>query len=84
MRVFGEHGDSLGQAIGYAEHLFKQDGTIRLMTGHKSKGLEFDNVIWLDPWLLDMTAEQDMNLAYVIGTRSQNSLMMLDSNIIRW
>jgi superfamily I DNA/RNA helicase len=83
MRVLCEHGDSLGQAISYAEHIFAQTGTIRLLTGHKSKGLEFDNVFWLDPWLCKDT-EQDKNLSYVITTRSQNKLTMLDSSCIRW
>lgn len=83
MRVFAEHGDSLGAAISYAEHIFAQQGTIRLLTGHKSKGLEFDNVFWLDPGLCD-DREQDRNLAYVITTRSQNSLTILDSASIRW
>ena len=83
MRVFAEHGDTLGSAIFYAEHIFKQSGTIRLLTGHKSKGLEFDNVFWLDPSLCD-DREQDRNLAYVITTRSQNSLTMLDSSAISW
>jgi len=83
MRVLCEHGDSLSQAISYAEHIFAQTGTIRLLTGHKSKGLEFDNVFWLDPWLCKDT-EQDKNLSYVITTRSQNKLTMLDSSCIRW
>lgn len=83
MRVFASHGDSLGAAISYAEHLFKQSGTIRLLTGHKSKGLEFDRVYFLDPWLLD-DSEQDLNLRYVIQTRSRNSLMILDSSDIKW
>ena len=39
MRVFAERGDNLGQAISYAESLFKTQGTIRLITGHKAKGL---------------------------------------------
>ncbi len=84
MRVFAEHGDSLGQAISYAEHIFAASGTIKLLTGHKSKGLEFDNVFWLDRHLLDMTKEQDMNLAYVIQTRSQNNLTEIDSSTISW
>ncbi len=83
MRVFADHGDTLGTAISYAEHIFAQTGTIRLLTGHKSKGLEFDNVYFLDPWLLSET-EQDKNLRYVIQTRSQNSLTMLDSKSILW
>lgn len=84
MRVFAEHSDNLSGAISYAEHIFAQTGTIRLLTGHKSKGLEFDNVFWLDPGLLDLDREQDANLAYVITTRSQNSLTMLDSSSILW
>jgi DNA helicase-2/ATP-dependent DNA helicase PcrA len=83
MRVLCEHGDTLGSAISYAEHIFAQTGTIRLLTGHKSKGLEFDNVFWLDPWLCS-ESEQDLNLRYVITTRSRNSLVMLDSKGIRW
>jgi superfamily I DNA/RNA helicase len=84
MTVFAEHGDSLGQAISYAEHLFAQKGTISLLTGHKSKGLEFDDVYWLDPGLVDTTTEQDANLAYVITTRSKNKLTMIDSSSVLW
>jgi len=83
MRVFAEHGTTLAQMISYAEHLFKQSGTIRLLTGHKSKGLEFDNVFFLDPHLLD-DREQDLNLRYVIQTRSQNNLTELNSEDIQW
>jgi superfamily I DNA/RNA helicase len=49
MRVFAHHGDRLTTMISYAEHIFKQNGTISLITGHKAKGLEYDNVIFLDP-----------------------------------
>jgi UvrD/REP helicase N-terminal domain len=84
MRVLVEHGDSLGAAISYADHIFKQSGTIRLLTGHKSKGLEFERVYWLDPHLLDLTSDQDMNLKYVIQTRSQNFLTEVDSDAISW
>jgi superfamily I DNA/RNA helicase len=83
MRVFAEHGATLSTAISYAEHIFAQTGTIRLLTGHKSKGLEFDNVYFLDPHLLSNT-EQDYNLRYVIQTRSQNKLTELDSSGIIW
>jgi hypothetical protein len=83
MRVFAEHGDTLGSAISYAEHIFTQRGTIRLLTGHKSKGLEFDDVYFLDDHLLS-DSEQDLNLRYVIQTRSQNKLTMLDSTGILW
>lgn len=83
MRVFAEHGDTLGQAISYAEHIFAAQGTIRLLTIHKSKGLEFDNVYMLDPNLMD-DREQDLNLRYVGITRSANKLTMLDSSSILW
>lgn len=83
MKVFAEHGNDLGQAIHYAEHLFAQQGKIQLMTGHKSKGLEFDTVYHLDPWLLSED-EQDLNLRYVISTRSKDRLFEIESRNIRW
>jgi superfamily I DNA/RNA helicase len=83
MRVFADHGNTLSSAVSYAEHLFAQQGPIRLLTGHKSKGLEFPNVYWLDPSLCD-SREQDRNLAYVITTRSENKLNMVDSSSILW
>lgn len=83
MLVFAEHGVNLDQAIRYAEHLFKQSGTIRLMTGHKAKGLEFDNVYFLDEWIIS-DDEQDLNLKYVIQTRSKDRLTYIDSTAINW
>lgn len=83
MLVFAEHGDSLGQAIAYAEHLFQQSGSIKLLTGHKSKGLEFDRVFLLDTFLLK-DDEQDKNLRYVMQTRSQNELYEIDSDAIKF
>ena len=83
MRVFAEHGDTLGQAISYADHLFQQKGTTRLLTGHKAKGLEFETVYFLDEFLLSRD-EQDLNLNYVISTRSQNNLLYIDSARIKW
>ena len=83
MRVFASHGSSLSTAISYAEHLFAQKGTIRLMTGHKAKGLEFETVYFLDPWLC-REEEQDQNLRYVIQTRSMDKLFEINSRDIRW
>lgn len=83
MRVFAGFGDSLGQAISYAEHLFAQRGSIRLMTGHKAKGLEFPVVFHLDPWLI-REDEQDLNLKYVITTRSMDQYYEIDSRSIQW
>lgn len=83
MKVFASHGTDLNQAITYAEHLFKQTGSIKLMTGHKSKGLEFDEVIHLDPFLCGQS-EQDKNLRYVISTRSKNKLTEISASDIKW
>lgn len=71
MRVFASFGANLGQAIGIAEQLLAQKGNIHLMTGHKAKGLEFDHVVHLDPWLIG-EEEQELNLRYVINTRSKD------------
>lgn len=83
MRVFAEHGATLGQAISYAEHLFQQRGTILLTTGHKAKGLEWPVVYHLDPWLLG-EHEQDLNLRYVINTRSADRYYEINSGNIKW
>ena len=71
MRVFAEHGDSLSQSLAYAEHVLQpRRARIRLMTGHKAKGLEFDHVLHLDPWLVRSgfhgapPTDQDKNLDY--------------------
>lgn len=83
MEVFASFGESLGQAVAYAEHLFKQQGSIKLMTGHKAKGLEFDVVYHLDPWLIG-DSEQEQNLRYVITTRSARELYEINSTAITW
>ena len=83
MRVFASHGSSLSTAIRYAEHLFAQKGTIRLMTIHKAKGLEFPTVYFLDPFLC-RDDEQDLNCRYVAQTRSMDRLFEINSRDIRW
>lgn len=83
MKVFASFGTSKSQAILYAEHLFSQKGTIQLMTGHKAKGLEFDNVYHLDPHLCKDT-QQDKNVRYVISTRSAENLTEIHSQGIEW
>jgi superfamily I DNA/RNA helicase len=83
MRIFATHGETLGQAIAYANHLFAQQGTIRLLTGHKAKGLEWDTVYHLDPWRIG-DAEQELNLRYVISTRAKRELFEVNSKDIRW
>lgn len=78
MEVFVKMSSTLGQAVSYAEHLFAQEGKIQFMTGHKSKGLEFDHVVHIDPWIIK-NGEQDKNLRYVIQTRSKNYYCEVDS-----
>lgn len=82
LKLFAGFGNTLSSAIAHAEHLFKQSGTIKLITGHKAKGLEWDTVYHLDPHLLG-TDNQEMNLSYVISTRAKAALYTLNSADIR-
>ncbi len=79
MRIFARQGKDLGEAIAYAEHLLQRHGPIQLMTGHKSKGLEFDNVFILDKDLVRMGEPQDRNLMYVMQTRAKDTLTYITS-----
>ena len=74
LKVFLDHAPDVGGAIAYAEKLFRMQGPITLMTGHKSKGLEFNNVFILDRDLLRLDHQQEQNLAYVMATRSKENL----------
>jgi superfamily I DNA/RNA helicase len=78
--IFAEQGPTLGDALVYAEHLMTAKGPILLMTGHKAKGLEFDDVFILDRHLVRMEEEQDRNLMYVMQTRSKSSLTYVTSD----
>ena len=80
LRIFLEQGSTLGSALAYAEHLFNSQGPIMLMTGHKSKGLEFDNVFLLDRDLIRVDEGQEKNLLYVIQTRSKSTLTYINSD----
>lgn len=73
MTIFAEVGATLGESIAYAEHLFSSSGPVKCQTGHKSKGLEYDYVFFLDQHLLDIEG-QDRNLRYVIITRAKKFL----------
>ena len=83
LQVFADYGENLGQAIGYADYIFKQEGALRLTTGHKAKGLEWEVVYHLDPWLCS-DEEQDQNLKYVITTRAMRECYEIDSRDIKW
>jgi hypothetical protein len=84
LRVFAGFGPTLGAAVAYAEHIFSAKGPIQLMSGHKSKGLEFDTVYHLDPqripspWAKEGEAlEQELNVRYVIETRPRKELYLV-------
>ena len=81
LRVFAGFGETLGAAVAHCEYLFKAQGPIQLMSGHKAKGLEFDTVFHLDPhrcpspWAKsDEALEQEHNIKYVIETRAKRAL----------
>jgi ATP-dependent exoDNAse (exonuclease V) beta subunit len=80
IRVFLDRSPSLGAAIAYVTYLFAQHGPVQFLTGHKSKGLEFEQVYHLNSDLIDRGKEQDLNLSYVIDTRSSNSLTYLNGD----
>lgn len=80
MRIFAAEGETLGAALAYADHVMNSSGPIQLMTGHKSKGLEFDHVFFLDEHLVSDEG-QDPNLRYVIQTRTKETLTYVDSEL---
>ena len=81
-------GWTLRSAISRAEDLFKRDGPIQLMSGHKAKGLEFETVLHLDPWRVPTRWaregteewEQELNTRYVIETRFKENLYLVNSD----
>lgn len=80
LRVFVNEGSTLGEAIEYANRVMDVAGPTKLMTGHKSKGLEFDTVFILDQELIKMKDPQDRNLKYVMQTRAKHHLYYVDSD----
>lgn len=79
MSIFADQGENLSQSLAYAEHIFNSQGSIKLMTGHKSKGLEFENVFILDRSLIKIDDGQEKNLLYVCQTRAKETLAYIDS-----
>jgi superfamily I DNA/RNA helicase len=76
---------SLGDAIANAEDLFRREGPIQLLSGHKSKGLEWPVVFHLDPWRIPSkfarageVLEQELNVKYVIETRFKERLVLVN------
>lgn len=91
MVVFAETGNTLEEALAYAEMLFNADGKVLLMTGHKSKGGEWDICFHLNPFLIPSRhareaeefgehgpMEQEKNLRYVIETRAKRELYLIN------
>lgn len=78
IRVFIEACPTLGEAIHYCEHVLRSQGKVHLMTGHKSKGHEFTDVFFLDEKSI-RDEGQDMNLRYVICTRTKNRLTYINT-----
>jgi superfamily I DNA/RNA helicase len=85
LRVFVSVGGSLAGAVAYAESIFRSTGPIQLLSGHKSKGLEWDHVFHLDPeripspyCVTDEEIEQEHNVRYVIETRAKVSLTLIN------
>jgi len=78
---------TLRATIARAEGLFKQEGPIQLMSGHKAKGLEYETVFHLDPWRVPSRFaregteewEQEQNVRYVIETRFKQNLFLVDT-----
>lgn len=84
LRVFANFGPTLGAAIAFCEHIFAAKGPIQLLSGHKSKGLEWDTVFHLDPQRIPSpyaregeALEQELNVKYVIETRSKENLFFV-------
>lgn len=77
---------TLAEAVRWTEDLFKQDGPIQLLSGHKAKGCEWDTVFHLDSWRIPSkftkpgteAYEQELNVRYVIETRFKERLVLVD------
>ena len=78
MAIFARQGATLGEALAYAQHLMNLHSPLKLMTGHKAKGLEFDHVYFLDAKLVG-DEDQQPNLRYVIATRAKDTLTYIES-----
>jgi len=90
LRVFTTFGPTLGSAIAHAEHIFKSQGPVQLLSGHKAKGLEWGTVYHLDPWRIPSSyaespeeIEQELNVRYVIETRAKERLFLVNREDFR-
>jgi len=83
--AFAQSARTLSEAITKAEALFSAKGPIELLSGHKSKGLEWETVFHLDPWRIPSKyakskeeIRQENNIDYVIATRAKYRLVFFD------
>lgn len=79
MAIFIKATSSLGDAMALAENVMNRSGRIYLMTGHRSKGLEYETVLFLDSHLCKVDRDQDANIKYVIETRAKERLVYVES-----
>jgi ATP-dependent exoDNAse (exonuclease V) beta subunit len=79
MKLFIEEKPTLGEAMDYFTEVMSSEGSIKLMTGHKAKGLEFEQVFFLDQHRCDIEKDQDANIKYVIQTRALSELNYVTS-----
>ena len=77
MRIFATQGEQLGDMLHYARHLAELHSPLKLLTGHKSKGLEFDTVYFLNSSIIGSEG-QDPNVRYVIQTRAKTNLTYIN------
>ena len=78
LRIFANQGATLSDAIAYADHILSVAGPVKLLTIHKSKGLEWNHVFILDQELIG-DDQQDKNLRYVAITRAKQTLTYINS-----
>lgn len=86
--IFVRGSGTLGGAIAKMQRILASAGPIKLMTGHKSKGLEFPDVYILDQHLVRSSRtrggekwnEQEANLLYVMQTRAKSSLTYITTD----
>lgn len=78
LRIFARASETLGGAIAFAERIMAQEGRIKLMSGHKSKGFEFDEVFLLNRSKMDTKRGQEGNLLYVMQTRAKSRLVYIE------
>jgi superfamily I DNA/RNA helicase len=85
----GAQSKTTGELLAAIDRIFARErGTVTLASIHKSKGLEWDLVLHLDPWRIPSKQaqraasrgdsrglEQEWNLRYVAETRSKHTLI---------